>query len=102
MPPATRWPHCPSAASPRPDRTAGYRRGMAVKVSVVVAVFNPGRHIEPLLESLRTQTMPADEFEVIFVDDGSTDGTPERLEQLAKELPFVHALRVDRSGGPSR
>jgi GT2 family glycosyltransferase len=44
-------------------------RAMTVNVSVVVAVYNPGRHIEPLLTSLRAQTMPAEQFETIFVND---------------------------------
>jgi len=75
---------------------------MTVNVSVVVAVYNPGRHIEPLLTSLRAQTMPAEQFEAIFVDDGSTDGTPERLDEFAAELPNVQVLRIPASGGPGR
>ena len=75
---------------------------MAVNVSVVVAVFNPGRHIEPLLESLRAQTMPVERFEAIFVDDGSTDGTPERLEAFAAETGNVRVIRIPASGGPGR
>ena len=75
---------------------------MPVNVSVVVAVFNPGRHIEPLLDSLPRQTMPADQFEVIFVDDGSTDGTPERLDRFAAEWPHARVIRGEASGGPGR
>jgi poly(ribitol-phosphate) beta-N-acetylglucosaminyltransferase len=73
-----------------------------VKVSVVVAVYNPGRHIEPLLESLRAQTMPAEQFEAIFVDDGSTDGTPERLDAYAEEMANARVIRIPASGGPGR
>ena len=75
---------------------------MTVNVSVVVAVYNPGRHIEPLLESLRAQTMPADRFEAIFVDDGSTDGTPERLDAFAAEVTNARVIRIPASGGPGR
>jgi len=75
---------------------------MTVDVSVVVAVYNPGRHIDPLLASLRRQTMPADQFEAIFVDDGSTDGTPERLEEFAAEWPSARVIRIPASGGPGR
>ena len=75
---------------------------MTVDVSVVVAVFNPGRHIEPLLASLRRQSMPKERFEAIFVDDGSTDGTPERLNEFAAEIPNARVIRIDPSGGPGR
>ncbi|WP_127355771.1 glycosyltransferase family 2 protein [Actinacidiphila soli] len=56
---------------------------MAVKVTVVVPTYNSGTHIEPLIDSMLGQTMLRDAFEVLFVDDGSTDGTPARLEALA-------------------
>src|SRR3954462_10078084 len=75
---------------------------MAIKVSVVVPVYNPGRHIERLLASLRRQSLPADEFEVIFVDDGSTDGTRERLDALAAEIANFQVIAIPRSGWPGR
>ena len=72
------------------------------KVSVVVPVFNPGRYIDELLASLARQSLSADEFEAIFVDDGSTDGTPDRLESLAAETPNLRVIRIPASGGPGR
>ena len=72
------------------------------KVSVIVPVFEPGRLIEPLIATLRHQTMPAAERELIFVDDGSRDGTAERLDALAREQPGVRALHIPNSGWPGR
>jgi len=46
-------------------------------VSVVVPVFNGGRVIGECLESLVGQDYPADRYEVLVVDNASTDGTPE-------------------------
>ena len=52
-----------------------------VKVSVIVPVFDPGERIDSCIESLLGQSMPAGEYEIVFVDDGSTDGTGERLRR---------------------
>ena len=43
---------------------------VSVSVSVVVPVYNPGKHLQPCIDSLLRQTMPADRLELIFVDDG--------------------------------
>jgi glycosyltransferase involved in cell wall biosynthesis len=73
-----------------------------VRVSVVVPVYNPGTHIDALIESLAAQSMPHQQFEVIFSDDGSTDETPERLDQLAEEWANVTVLHEPNSGWPGR
>ncbi|WP_233512784.1 glycosyltransferase family 2 protein [Micromonospora deserti] len=74
----------------------------APKVSVVVPAYNCGPHIEKLVASLLRQSLPPAEFEVIFIDDGSTDGTPARLDELAAAHPHVHVVHTDNSGWPSR
>lgn len=75
---------------------------MSVKVSVVIPVYNPGRYIEPCVESLLRQSMSPDEYEIIFVDDGSTDETPAYLDQLAAEQPNVRAIHIPNSGWPGK
>jgi glycosyltransferase involved in cell wall biosynthesis len=75
---------------------------MTVKVSVIIPVYNPGKYIDPAIDSLLRQTLPAGEFEVLFVDDGSTDDTPERLDQLAKEHPHFRAIHIPNSGWPGK
>jgi glycosyltransferase involved in cell wall biosynthesis len=49
-------------------------------VSVVIPTFNRARQVQAALKSVLTQTYP--EFEVIVIDDGSTDGTRETLQQI--------------------
>lgn len=75
---------------------------MTIKVSVVIPVYNPGAHIEPCIDSLLGQTLPARNYEVIFVDDGSTDGTGERLDELAAEHRNVKVIHIPNSGWPGR
>jgi glycosyltransferase involved in cell wall biosynthesis len=73
-----------------------------IKVSVVVPVYNPGSHIDDCIDSLIHQTLPSDEYEVIFVDDGSTDGTGARLDALAAEHDNVRVEHIPNSGWPGK
>jgi glycosyltransferase involved in cell wall biosynthesis len=72
------------------------------KVSVVVPVYNPGALIEDCIRSLLDQSLAPGEYEAIFVDDGSTDGTHERLQALAREHEHVRVERIPNSGWPGR
>ncbi|MET9117327.1 glycosyltransferase [Streptomyces longwoodensis] len=71
---------------------------MPVKVSVIVPVYNPGPYIEECVASLLRQSLPHDAYEVIFVDDGSTDGTPARLDALAAADDRVRVIHQENSG----
>ncbi|GGL63485.1 hypothetical protein GCM10010129_04010 [Streptomyces fumigatiscleroticus] len=71
---------------------------MPVKVSVIVPVYNPGTYIEDCIASLQRQSLPPDEYEAVFVDDGSTDGTAARLDALAAEDPRMRVIHQENSG----
>ena len=74
-----------------------------MKVSVVVPVYNPGANIDDCIRTLvHEQSLPKDEYEVIFVDDGSTDETPERLDALAAAHDHVRVDHIPNSGWPGR
>ena len=72
----------------------------APEVSIVVTLYNEA----PTLEELHRRTLEALEqlgrpFELIFVDDGSTDGTFATLERLGATDPCLRAVRFKRNFG---
>ncbi|MFL5844384.1 MAG: glycosyltransferase family 2 protein [Solirubrobacteraceae bacterium] len=73
-----------------------------VKVSVIVPVYNPGENISECIASLLDQSLAHADYEVIYVDDGSTDATPARLDALAAEHEHVRVEHIENSGWPGR
>ena len=75
---------------------------MPVKVSVIVPVFNPGAFLDRCVDSVLGQSLPDAEYEVIFVDDGSTDGSPARLDALSSAHANVRVIHQENSGWPGK
>lgn len=72
------------------------------RVSVVVPVFNAMPELPRLLSSLAEQDMDSALFEVIAVDDGSTDTGGRLLERFAAEHPNWRVIHQRNSGWPGR
>lgn len=71
-------------------------------VSVIIGAYEAMPYLVECLESVEAQTIDASRIEVIAVDDGSTDGTGDRLEEFAKRAPMaVTVVHQENSGGPS-
>jgi GT2 family glycosyltransferase len=70
------------------------------RISIVIPTYNRRERLGRVLAALGAQTTPARAFDVLVVDDGSTDGTAQGLQGQA--YPF--ALRVIRqaNGGPAK
>lgn len=66
------------------------------RVSVVVPLFNEEENVSILQSELRVALAGTD-HEIIFVDDGSTDGTAARIEHT----PHVRILRMEKNAGQS-
>lgn len=67
----------------------------APRVSVVIASYNGAATLKTCLQSLENLNYP--DYEVILVDDGSTDST----QEIARMFPRVRSLRHDRNQGLS-
>jgi undecaprenyl-phosphate 4-deoxy-4-formamido-L-arabinose transferase len=72
----------------------------APDVSIVVTAFNEARSVEELYRRTISALDPGPRtFELIFIDDGSTDGTFAALERLHGHDPRVRAVRFKRNFG---
>jgi poly(ribitol-phosphate) beta-N-acetylglucosaminyltransferase len=77
-------------------------RSDLVKVSVVVPVYNAGEYLQPCVDSLLAQSLPAEELELIFVDDGSSDDSLIQLRALEAEWSHLRAIATPHSGWPGK
>jgi glycosyltransferase involved in cell wall biosynthesis len=64
------------------------------KISVITPCYNHGKYIGEMLESLFQQTFQA--FEIVIVNDGSTDGTKEILNKIRH--PAVRVIHTENHG----
>ena len=73
----------------------------AVAVSIVVPVRNEAGNIAPLIEEITTALDGRWAYEIIYVDDGSTDDTAGRLRQIMDRRANLRMLRHAGSSGQS-
>ena len=69
------------------------------KISIIVPCFNEQEVIQKTYERLRKLSLPGYEKEILFVDDGSRDRTPEILKGFAARDPQVRVLLFVRNFG---
>jgi len=69
--------------------------------SVVGAARDEAKNIRACLDGLLAQDYPADGYEIILVDDGSTDGTGEIVREVAASAPGLRLLRTQDAYGRS-
>jgi dolichol-phosphate mannosyltransferase len=72
------------------------------EISVVIPCYNEAENVEPMLEKLAQVLAPLGRsWEVLFVDDASTDGTFERLRAQFLRVPGLRILRHRKNSGQS-
>lgn len=71
-------------------------------VSVIIPTYNRAASLRETLESLAQQSYPADRFEVIVVDDGSTDDTQEMLATFKPPYTLYVIMQKNRGAAAAR
>ncbi len=66
-------------------------------ISVIMAVYNSSAFLAEAVASVRAQTVP--DWELIAVDDGSRDGSPELIQKMAAADPRIRLLRMPQNSG---
>lgn len=67
-------------------------------ISIVIPVYNEVDNIEPLGHSI-INAMQGQNYEVIFVDDGSTDGSHHKLDEWCDRYSNFHTLHFKANAG---
>lgn len=70
-------------------------------LSVVVPVLNEAENVGPLVQEIHEALAGVMAFEMVFVDDGSTDETLARLIALTETIPELRVIRHERRSGQS-
>ncbi len=69
-------------------------------ISIVIPVYNEHDSLLPLYEEIATVAHQANlAVEIVFVDDGSTDGSWKIIAELARKYSWVHGIRFRRNFG---
>jgi dolichol-phosphate mannosyltransferase len=71
------------------------------ELSVVVPVHNEAGNIAPQVAEIVSALRPVASFEIVYVDDGSSDATPAQLAAARAQAPMLRVLRHARSMGQS-
>lgn len=71
------------------------------QISIVVPVRNESGNIEPLVVEIEAAMRDVGRFEIIYVDDGSSDDTPAQFARLEAGRPWFRSFRHQESCGQS-
>lgn len=67
-----------------------------VKISIIVPIYNAEKYLEQCLQSIKNQTLK--DIEVICVDDGSTDSSPQIMDRFQNEDQRFKVIHKSNGG----
>ncbi|MBI2722708.1 MAG: glycosyltransferase family 2 protein [Bacteroidetes bacterium] len=73
---------------------------MSKKISILVPIYNSASFMSKLLEAIDAQRKKSDwNLELILVDDGSKDGSYEKIEELSKTYHYIKGIKLSKNFG---
>ena len=66
------------------------------KISVIVPIYNSEKYLQECLNSIVSQTL--NDIEIILVDDGSTDSSPQICDEYAKRDSRIKVIHKENAG----
>jgi glycosyltransferase involved in cell wall biosynthesis len=90
----------PASVLETPLHSAPLASALSVpEVSIVIPGLNEGKSLPELARRIHAALAPLGSYEIIFVDDGSTDDTWQRISELHAEMPWVRGVSLRRNFG---
>lgn len=71
-------------------------------ISLIIPAYNESGNIRVVVQKISEQLGKIGPYEIIFVDDGSTDSTLEEIKELAKDYTYVKYISFSRNFGHQR
>lgn len=71
------------------------------KISIIVPVYNVAPYLKRCVDSLLAQDMPIDEYEILLIDDGSTDDSGQLADEFANKHSNIIAYHKPNGGASS-
>ena len=70
------------------------------RISIIAPIYNEKENIELLVEKIKTTLKDRfTSYEIILVDDGSTDGSSELIEKIASNDPHIKDYHFTKNNG---
>ena len=69
-----------------------------MKISIIIPAYNAEKHIRKCILSALQQNIAPDEYEIITINDGSTDQTADIIQGLSKEHPTIKSITTPNQG----
>ncbi|MCX6340257.1 MAG: glycosyltransferase [Candidatus Aureabacteria bacterium] len=70
-------------------------------ISVIIPTYNRKDILQKVLDAYKDQSLPQEQFEIIIIDDGSTDGTKESVAKASQTQPNIRYFHQPH-GGPAK
>lgn len=69
-----------------------------LEISIIIPVYNAESYIERCLQSIVSSTVPEGSYEIIAVDDSSSDRSLEVLQKMEEQVPQLHVYHRRKAG----